>query len=181
MALFTFDPLTPAAFLRRSAAAFPSRVAVIDGTRHWTYAEFADRCSALRGALGTLGIGPGDRVAALCANSHVMLEMHHAVPAHGAVLVPINVRLALDEMAYVIVHSGAQVIVSTAEFAQTARRLAGRTGVRSVEPDEYEDLLARRDWADAPEIDERGLLAINYTSGTICVPQLRVVLGAWIM
>ncbi|MFC0530530.1 AMP-binding protein [Phytohabitans kaempferiae] len=171
MASFTFDPLTPAGFLRRSAAAFPGRVAVVDGSRWWTYREFAGRCDALRGALAGLGVGPGDRVAALCVNSHVMLEMHHAVPAHGAVLVPVNVRLAPDEMAYVIEHSGARVLVATAEFAGPARELAGRTGVRLVEPDEYESLLAAAHRVDPPEIDERQLLAINYTSGTTGRPK----------
>src|SRR5689334_12018296 len=93
MAEFTFAPLTPAAFLRRSATVFAERVAVVDGQRRWTYREFAERCAAVVRALHGAAVGPLDRVAALCANSHVLLEMHHAVPARGAVLVPINIRL----------------------------------------------------------------------------------------
>ena len=87
MAAFTFAPLTPASFLARSAAVFGDRVAVVDGDRRWTYKELAHRCHALCGALSRLGVAAGDRVAALCVNSHVMLELHQAVPALGAVLV----------------------------------------------------------------------------------------------
>ena len=171
MAAFTFDPLTPAAFLRRSVAVFPDRVAIVDGDRRWTYREFADRCDRLRGALARLAVGPLDRVAALCANSHVMLEMHHAVPAHGAVLVPMNTRLAPDEMAYIVKHSGARVLVTTPELLDTACTVAARAGVPLVEPDEYESLLASASTVDPAVLDERQLLAINYTSGTTGRPK----------
>jgi acyl-CoA synthetase (AMP-forming)/AMP-acid ligase II len=171
MASFTFDPLTPAAFLCRSVAVFPDRVAIVDGDRRWTYREFADRCDRLRGALARLAVGPLDRVAALCANSHVMLEMHHAVPAHGAVLVPMNTRLAPDEMAYIVEHSGARVLVTTPELLDTARTVAARAGVPLVEPDEYESLLASASTVDPAVLDERQLLAINYTSGTTGRPK----------
>jgi fatty-acyl-CoA synthase len=167
---FAFAPLTPAAFLRRSASVFPDRVAIVDGDREWTYRSFAARCDALRGALTTLGVGGHDRVAALCANSHVMLELHHAVPAHGAVLVPVNTRLSPAEMSYIVTHSGAAVLVATAEFAGTAREVAARTGVRLVLADEYEALLAGAS-TPPPDVDERQLLAINYTSGTTGRPK----------
>jgi fatty-acyl-CoA synthase len=179
MASFTFAPLTPAAFLHRSARVFPDRIAVVDGSRQWTYREFARRCDALRRALATLGIHEQDRVAALCANSHVMLELHHAVPAHGAVLVPINTRLAQAEMSFIVEHSGAGVLLATTEFADVARTVATRTGVRLIvaggESDEYETLLAAAATAvvspDGEDLDERRLLAINYTSGTTGRPK----------
>jgi len=176
MASFTFAPLTPAAFLHRSARVFPDRVAIVDGTRQWTYREFARRCDALRGALAALGVQRLDRVAALCANSHVMLELHHAVPAHGAVLVPINTRLAEAEISYIVEHSGARVLLATAEFAEIAQTVANRTGVRLVLAasafDEYETLLASAAPSPAADdLDERQLLAINYTSGTTGRPK----------
>jgi fatty-acyl-CoA synthase len=171
MASFTFEPLTPANFVRRSAAVFPDRVAIVDGDRQWTYREFAARCDALRGVLAGLGIGGSDRVAALCVNGHTMLELHQAVPAHGAVLVPINIRLALDEIAVILEHSGASVLFITAEFAEIGSALGARTGVRLVGPDEYETLLAAAVAPEPPAIDERQLLAINYTSGTTGRPK----------
>ena len=99
MAEFTFAPLTPASFLDRAAAVFADRTAIIDGERRFTYRELSDRCRRLAGALAGTGAGREDRVAALCANSHVMLELHHAVPMTGAVLVTLNTRLSEDEMA----------------------------------------------------------------------------------
>jgi fatty-acyl-CoA synthase len=169
---FAFAPLTPAAFLRRSAAVFPDRVAIVDGSREWTYRAFAARCDALRGALSTMGVGEGDRVAALCANSHVLLELHHAVPAHGAVLVPVNTRLSPAEMSYIVTHSGAAVLVATAEFGDTAREVAAATGVRLILPGEYEALLSAAPPVEpAADLDERRLLAINYTSGTTGRPK----------
>lgn len=178
MASFTFDPLTPVAFLRRSAAAFPEREAIVDGPRRWTYREFAERCDGLSRALAALGIGHQDKVAAICSNSHVMLELHHGVPARGAVLVPINTRLTRQEMAYIVRHSDAGLIVATCEYADMARAVASEAGARVLvagdDKDEYEVLLERAAATDAAcpgEIDERQLLAINYTSGTTGHPK----------
>src|SRR5260370_9224895 len=126
MAEFTFAPLTPASFLDRSAAAFAGRRGLVDGERRFTYRDMSGRCRRLAGALAALGVGHEDRVAALCTNSHVMLELHHAVPMAGAGLVPLNVRLSPDEMAGLMAHSGTAVLVATHAFADRARRLAER-------------------------------------------------------
>ena len=56
---FTFAPLTPAAFLDRSAAVFAERTAVVDGDVRLTYAELADRCARLTSALARAGVGRG--------------------------------------------------------------------------------------------------------------------------
>ena len=145
MAEFTFAPLSPALFLERAAAAFPERTAVVDGDRRLTYADFATRCARLVSALADSGVEPGDRVAALCVNSHVLLELHHAVPARGAVLVPVNIRLAPDEIAWILEHSGARLLVATAELAETARDVANRLDLPLVvaggPDDDYEAWL----------------------------------------
>ena len=177
MANFTFTQLAPASFLDRSAAVFRDRVAVVDGGRRLTYAELGDRSHRLAGALAGLGVRPGDRVAALCANSHVMLELHHGVPFAGAVLVPMNIRLSEDEHAYIVEHSGSEVLVVTAGFAERAAALAARNpGLRAViagdkYDDEYELLLSAAEPLTVPLEDERSLLAINYTSGTTGRPK----------
>ena len=175
MAEFTFAPLTPASFLDRAAAVFAGRTAVVDGERRFTYREMAGRCRRLAGALAAAGVGRGDRVAALCTNSHVMLEMHHAVPMAGAALVTLNTRLSAEEMASLLAHSGSSVLVATHEFADRARQLAGQADLRCViaggPGDSYEDWIAEADEAAPAPVDERQLLAINYTSGTTGRPK----------
>src|SRR5690242_3177745 len=177
MAEFTFAPLTPASFLDRSAAVLADRIAVVDGERTFTYREMSDRCRRLTGALAAMGVGHEDRVAALCANSHVMLELHHAVPMRGAALVPVNIRLSAGEMAEILRHSGASLLIATREFADLARRLAGELDLPLViaggDGDGYEEWIAGVDPAGAlaGQVDERQLLAINYTSGTTGRPK----------
>lgn len=170
-----FSSLTPTAFLMRSMRVFGERTAIIDGEKEFSYREFGDRSLALTGVLADLGISRQDRVAALCANSHVMLELHQAVPMRGAALVSLNIRLALDELKFIVDHSGAKLIVATQEFADIARKLGRETGVRVVvagEPsDEYECLLSGARPAPTEIADERQLLAINYTSGTTGRPK----------
>jgi fatty-acyl-CoA synthase len=176
-----FEPLTPTSFLERSAVAYADRLAVVDGERRFTYAELRGRCARLAGGLVSLGVRPGDRVAVLCPNTHVLLEAHYGVPMAGAVLVALNVRLTPGELARIVEHAGARVLVYDAELGEVAReigaRLAGEPGrdVRLVEagPDgsAYERLLAGSPEVRVPVTDERGLLAINYTSGTTGRPK----------
>jgi fatty-acyl-CoA synthase len=170
---FTFAPLTPSAFLDRSAAIFADRPAVVDGEIRLSYGELADRCARLVSALARAGVGEGDRVAALCANSHVMLELHQAVPMRGAVLVSVNIRLSEPEMAYILEHSGATLLVATREFAEVAATLAKEADIGLVvEDEEYAGWLAGdADPADRRTVDERALLALNYTSGTTGKPK----------
>lgn len=168
-------PLTPVSFLDRAAAAFASRRAIVDGDRCFTYREFADRAHRLAAFLLDTGIQRGDRVAALCVNSHVMLELHNGVPMAGAVLVPVNIRLSVAEMAYIIENSEARLIVATQELADTARSISASTGVRLLlagsRSSEYEQSLEVSQARAVAAIDEKSLLAINYTSGSTGRPK----------
>ena len=170
-----FESMTPSSFLLRSMQVFADEPAVVDGDRRFTYAEFGARCLALTGALASLGVGAGDRVAALCSNSHVMLELHNGVPLRGAVLVPLNIRLTADELVYIVEHSGARLLVATRELADRATEVATRTGIdlllESDGPGGYDAALSGAAAAPVPVSDERGLLAINYTSGTTGQPK----------
>ena len=182
MAGFTFSALTPTSYLDRAAHVFAERPAVVDGAVRLTYAELGQRSHRLAGALAGLGVQPWDRVAALCTNSHVMLEMHHGVPFAGAVLVPMDTHLPVRELSYLVEHSGAQVLVATGELTEVARQvahavpgvrlvLAGDLGDRAEDEYEYEPLLAAAEPLTVPCADERDLLAINYTSGTTGPPK----------
>jgi len=169
MADFTFSELTPTAFLRRSALVHAERTAVVDGELRLTYRELYERSLALTGVLAGLGIAPGDRVAVLATNSHVLLELHHAVPMRGAVLVPLNIRLSEEELGYILEHSGASLLVLSEEFAETGARVAEAVGIPLLQGgpgSDYERLLAAARPAEVACADERGLLGINYTSGT---------------
>lgn len=174
-------PLTPLDFLRRARKLYAERTAVVDGAVRWTYAEFGDRCDRWSAALQALGVGLGDRVAYIAPNTHAQLTSFYAVPQIGAVLVPINYRLAPDEFAYLIEHSGATVVCADGDYLDAVEAVRPRlTGVRHfVALDraragwlDYELLVARSPAAfERAEIGERDLLTINYTSGTTSRPK----------
>lgn len=100
-----FSELTPVAFAARAAKVFADRLAVVDGDLRYSYAELWQRAQALAGVLAGHGVRPGDRVAVLAPNTHVLLEAHYGVPLAGAVLVALNTRLAPAEIAYILDHS----------------------------------------------------------------------------
>jgi fatty-acyl-CoA synthase len=174
---FNFEPLTPTAFLHRAAKVFPDRIGVVDGSLKLTYREFLDRALRFAGALKALGVKPGDRVAVLAGNSHVMLAAHYAVPFAGAVLVALNTRITPADIAYILDHAEASVLVYDQKFAAAAAEVGAQGGSKlqlvraGGEPDELEGLVANASPTFEPVVDERSLLAINYTSGTTGRPK----------
>lgn len=177
MEQLSYEPLTPISFLRRSALVFGDRTAVVDGELRLTYAELLERAERLAGALLALGARAGGRVAVLAPNTHVMLEAHYGVPLAGAVLVALNFRLTPAELAYIVDHAGARVLVYDHSLAAQAKEVArlAPPGLRLVEaggePDEYEGLLAGAEPRSVRVDDERALISLNYTSGTTGKPK----------
>lgn len=169
--------LTPTVFLERAARCFGDHVAVIDGSCTYTYRALEDRASRLAELLTTaLGIVRGARVASLCSNSHVMLEVHYGVPLAGMVLVPLNARLSEDEQLEQLVHADVRCLIATPEFEDRARVLARRTGIELVvgghgAGDDLDVLLRDADRFSGPAAAETDLLSISYTSGTTGVPK----------
>ena len=174
---FSYAPLTPADFLHRTADVFPDRIGVVDGDVRFTWRAFHDRCLRFSGALRALGVNPGDRVAVLAANSHVLLAAHYAVPFAGAVLVALNTRITAGDVAYILGHAGATVLVHDDHHAETATKAASKAPgeLRLVAAggtdDELEALIQRGEPLLHRVDDERSLLAINYTSGTTAQPK----------
>ena len=185
-------PLSPVSFLERTALVHPGKVAVRHGARSFTYAEFAARCRRLAGALHARGIGAGDTVAILAPNVPAMLEAHYAVPALGAVLNPLNVRLDAATIAAGLAHGQAKLLLVDAEFAVVAGEALARLGAppEAIDLDDtegpghgdpaarlgaitYEDLLAlgSPDFAWPGVQDEWAPLALLYTSGTTGDPK----------
>ncbi|MEY2581021.1 MAG: hypothetical protein QOE09_870 [Ilumatobacteraceae bacterium] len=147
---------------------FGGRVAVIDGDRAITYAELAERCDRLAAGLATLGVGYGDRIALLSANSHRFLEAFFSVPAAGMVLVPLNTRLAQAELAHIVQHSGSRVLLTDRERDDEAHLVEHVISM----PDDYEQLLARGDdGRSRAEVRPDDIAALFYTGGTTGAPK----------
>jgi fatty-acyl-CoA synthase len=179
-------PLTPLAFLERSASVFADRVAVVDGATRMTYRDLAARATRTAHALGASGVGPGDRAAYLCPNTPELLVAHFAAPLAGAVLVALNTRLAPEEVRSICMHSGARLLVVDASLRDTVAPVADRLGdVReivwagdaaaadSLPGISHAELLERG--SDDPLAwtvdDEDATISINYTSGTTGRPK----------
>ena len=116
-----FEPLSPVSFLHRAAALFPGKTAVIHGERRIDYRSFRGRCCRLASALAGRGIGKGDCVAIMGANTPEMLEAHYGVPMLGAVLNSLNIRLDAKTIAFILDHGEARCLLSDREFSPTIR------------------------------------------------------------
>jgi fatty-acyl-CoA synthase len=167
--------LSPISYLLRSAEVWADRPAVRDGDLALTYADLLAAVERLAGALAAAGAGAGDRVAAMLPNIAEMLQLHFAVPGLGAVLVPLNTRLAPPEVAYILDHSGARILVTHPSLRGTAERAIAELD-HPVELLVTGGSLADRVAAAPshpvrPPEDERQLLSINYTSGTTARPK----------
>ncbi len=181
-----FDVLTPIHFISRSAMVFPDKTAVVYNDRHWTYGEFFARVCRLASALRRIGIGKGDKVAFVCPNIPPMLEAHFAVPMIGAVLVSVNIRLAPQEVGYILQHSDAKAVFADNEFAglvkpavaelkqvKTYVNICDVSDEQPLAGFDYEQFLATGSPDPfAPQVDdEYQNITINYTSGTTGLPK----------
>ena len=182
-------PLTPLTFIEWSASVYPQRTAVIHGARRFSWSETYARARRLASALARRGIGTGDTVAAMLANTPEMYECHFGVPMAGAVLNTLNMRLDADAIAFMLGHGEAKVLITDREFAGTIagalKKLDRKPIVVDVDDPEYdgpgsrlgetdyEGLLAGGDPAFAwqPPADEWQAIALNYTSGTTGNPK----------
>ena len=103
-------PLSPVGFVERSALIWPEKVAVRHGRLSYTYREMEARCRRLASALAKRGVRPGDTVAVMAPNVPALLEAHYAVPALGAILNPLNIRLDAATIAFCLMHGGASSV-----------------------------------------------------------------------
>jgi fatty-acyl-CoA synthase len=190
MSTVSHSSLTPLRFLERSAEVYPDKVAIVHGDRRTSYRDFASEATRLAHALQASGIGPGDRVAYVCANIPELLVAHFAVPLAGAVLVAINTRLAPDEVRYICDHSGAKLLVVDSELRSIVDPVEDRFEtieeiVTVIDPALERDISGDPDGPRYPDLLERGsddplqwtvedelaTITINYTSGTTGKPK----------
>jgi fatty-acyl-CoA synthase len=99
----------------------PHHPAVIHGAQRFTYAELYARARRLASALTARGIGVGDTVSVMLANTPPMIEAHYGVPMTGGVLHAINTRLDAGIVAFQLDHAGTKVVICDREFAPVMR------------------------------------------------------------
>lgn len=186
-----YVPLTPNQFLERTANVFPDRLAVVHGARRLTWSQLYARSRQLASALKREGFQRGDVVSVMLSNTPEHLECLHGVPMSGAVLNPLNYRLDARNIAFILRHAGARLLITDTEFSKTVSealaQLAPEERPQVVDVDDelceargprlgprtYEELLSGGDhhapWDFPP--DEWDAIALCYTSGTTADPK----------
>jgi fatty-acyl-CoA synthase len=176
-------PLSVLEFRDRAAAFYGGVEAVVDGDRRFTYAEYAERTHRLANALSSLGVEPGDRVSFITYNCHQLLEAYYGVIEAGAVLNPVNIRLAPPEIEYILGHSGSKVVFYHADFRPMVEAISPRLpavtrwvvlegAVDGPATDEYESLLSEASPTYDPVLPgEDEVAELFYTSGTTGRPK----------
>ena len=169
-------PLTVRDHLQRAHLVYGARTGVVDEPDqpaqplpNMTYAEFADRAKSLARGLENLGVPFGGRVALVSHNSARMLTFLFGTAGWGRIGVPINFRLNREEIAYIVEHSGAKVLLIDPELVDMLGDL------------DVDDLFVLGDDSDAElfaggeptewAFDENATATINYTSGTTARPK----------
>ncbi|MBM3724666.1 MAG: long-chain-fatty-acid--CoA ligase [Acidobacteria bacterium] len=165
--------LTPLTFLARSAQVYRDRVAVVDGGRRFTYAEMEARCHRLASALRALGATAGDRIAVLAPNTPMALEVHWGVPLMGGVLVMLNYRLQAPELAWIVNHCGAKVLLADPQYRDMMEEVRGDMPLVEHIISDHEAFLetGSAPLPDPHQPNEDDLFTINYTSGTTGFPK----------
>lgn len=179
-------PLTPTRFLRYAREQFPNKVGVVCGTERFTYAQFANRSACLAGALLNSGAQPGDRIAFLSTNCHRLLEAYYGVLEAGCILLPLNIRLAADELktalndakpTFLFLESSFIPLVDTFRDAVPSIRsyflLDAQPQAAWLAGESYEQLLARAQpyQCDVTKVDEDSVAELFYTSGSSDSPK----------
>ncbi len=167
--------LTVNDFLRRAEQIYPNRDAIVDEplqpAESWgtiTYAEMAGRARAQTAALDAMDIDAGERVAIVSHNSARLLTALFGVSGSGRILVPINFRLAAEEVRYIVEHCGARILMVDPELDEAlANVTCERRFVIGTESDASMQHDEPRPWV----YDEDATATINYTSGTTARPK----------
>jgi fatty-acyl-CoA synthase len=167
----------------------PQHVAIIHGQQRVTYEAFYQRCLKLASALARAGIGKGDTVSVLLANTPAMLECHYGVPMAKAVLNTLNTRLDAATIAFSLDHAESKVLIVDKEFSSLAAAALLLCAVKPividyVDPEfdvegqmrsglDYEGFLAGGDgnFAWLQPDDEWDAITLSYTSGTTGNPK----------
>ena len=194
------QPLTPITLLERAAMVFPDATAIIHGPLRRDYRSFWARSKRLASALARRGIGRGDTVSVLLANTPAMLECHYGVPMTAGVLNTLNTRLDAAILAFSLDHAETKVLIVDREFSAVMKEALALAKVRPLVVDYDDDLAVSRgerigsldyealvaegdeDFEWIRPRDEWDAISLNYTSGTTGNPKGVVYhhRGAWL-
>jgi fatty-acyl-CoA synthase len=179
-------PLTPIRFLRYAEQQFPNKLGIVCGEVRLTYAQVAERVRRLAGGLRESGVAPGDRVAFLSMNCHRLIEAYYGVLEAGSILLPLNIRLAPHELAFILRDAGVKVLFVGKEFVELAnvfrKDVPGIEKFVLLESTPQADWLERKNYdeflagakpvqADFMQVDEDSVAELFYTSGTSANPK----------
>jgi fatty-acyl-CoA synthase len=189
-----YQPLTPLSFLERAAKVYPDVTAIVHGNLRTSYRDFYARSRRLASALSQRGIGKGDTVTVMLANTPPMLEAHFGVPMTKAVLHSLNTRLDAAVIAFQLDHAGSKIVIVDTEFSGVMAEALKLAKVKPLVVDfddpqyaadapypkgarigslDYEAFLAEGDpdFAWSMPDDEWDAISLNYTSGTTGNPK----------
>lgn len=168
--------------MARNARKYPRKEALVHGNTRLTYRQLNSRINQLAHALLDLGIVKGSKVAILSHNCHQFLEAYFALAKIGAIAVPLNFRLGVDEMKYIINHSDAEALILMEPFAATVRSMRNDLPLVknyiSISDRPLEEMIHYESWiASYPKeeplilVDEDDPVFIMYTAGTTGRPK----------
>ena len=171
-----FVPLTIKDHIDRARLVYGTRIGIIDEPNQpasplpeLTYGEFASRAKAMAKGFEQMGVPIGGRVALVSQNASRMLTFLFGTAAWGRVGVPINFRLNVEEIQYIIDHSGAEVLLVDPELSDTLKNISVKKFIVLGADTDSEIFVAGEpeEW----EGDENATATINYTSGTTARPK----------
>ncbi len=183
-----FAPLTPLNFIERAASVFPERISIINGAQKFTWNQTYYRSCLLASALSKFGVGIGDTVSFMGANTPETFEAHFGVPMTGAVLNALNVRLDSKAIAFILEHAETKILFTDSEYSSTISDALALMQHKPVVVDiddtqfgggellgemDYEAFIAGGDdsYHNFKVADEWQAIALNYTSGTTGDPK----------
>ena len=186
--LANYAQLTPLNFLERCASVYPNKPSVVHGDRVFTWLETYQRSCLLASALCNAGVGIGDTVSFMGANTPETYEAHFGVPMTGAVFNALNIRLDSKSIAFILDHAETKVLFTDREFSKTIKGALDLVDKKPLVIDiddplfaggellgdrTFEDfiLTGDQDYRCYKVEDEWQAVSLNYTSGTTGDPK----------
>ena len=151
--------------IQQSAFQFPDRCAISVNNEELTFSEVDERASRLAQLIKTKGISPGQRIAFLAMNEKEFFEIQIGAIRAGVALVPLNFRLAVPELAFIMENSNPQLLITGPGFHEIGEQL--HCPERIALGPEYEQALESISPLERSPIDASQICSVLYTSGTL--------------